>query len=98
MKYISLLSFKFQISVFFFVFVGSGCVVALATRVDLPPKDTRISCFDAQPRAEGFEAGVFQQFHRYNKATKELGQWHFASPVNEGQLQTDGSSGNYELC
>lgn len=72
----SLWPFKIQISVFF-VFVGSGCVVALDTRVNLPPKDTRISSFNAQPRAEGLKAGVFQQFHRCDKATGNLGQSHF---------------------
>lgn len=91
----SLGPFKIQISVFF-VFVGSGCVAALDTRVNLPPKDTRISGFNAQPRAEGFKAGVFQQFHRCDKATGHLGQSHvFASAVNKVEQQTGGSTRNY---
>lgn len=43
--------------------MGSGVDVAKDTTVNLPAEDTRLSCFDTQPRAEGFKAGVFQQLH-----------------------------------
>lgn len=47
------------------------CTVCMLQRSEHPPsKDARFSHFNTQPRAEGFKAGVFQQFHGYRKGTQ----------------------------
>ena len=50
-------------SAVYFTAVGSHVCVAKAMVLNLPAKDARLSCFNTQPGAEGFKAGVFQQFH-----------------------------------
>lgn len=75
------------------VSVGSGVDVAKDTTVNLPAKDTRLSCFDTQPRAESFKAGVFQQLHCcQKKASSSLYTSHL-----EVQSSVKVSNGNYLL-
>lgn len=70
------------------VSVGSGVDVAMDTTVNLPAEDTRLSCFNTQPRAEGFKAGVFQQLHCcQKKASSKFIHITFGSAVKcEGVL------------